>query len=94
MVPAARAAGLNTLAGLGFRGLDNDIRDPVIITGSTASRAHKLTPGQKDASRVLAVVRAPVEHGFAHLKIWRILTKLSPTPPAPPISCAPCSFDA
>ncbi|MEU2851817.1 hypothetical protein [Streptomyces syringium] len=31
-------------ADLGFRGPDNDIRDPVIVTGNTASRTHKLTP--------------------------------------------------
>jgi hypothetical protein len=42
-----RAAGLGALAGLGFRGLDNDILDPVIVTGYTASRTHKLTPGQR-----------------------------------------------
>ncbi|MFC8394538.1 transposase family protein [Streptomyces sp. NPDC057238] len=75
-----RAAGLGALAGLGFRGLDNDILDPVIVTGYTASRIHKLTPGQKDANRVLAIGRAPVEHGFAHLKNWRILTKLRTEP--------------
>ncbi|MFJ5834609.1 transposase family protein [Streptomyces sp. NPDC093089] len=75
-----RAAGLGALAGLGFRGLDNDIRDPVIITGYTASRTHKLTAGQKEANRVLAVGRAPVERGFAHLKNWRILTKLRTDP--------------
>lgn len=45
------------MADLGFRGLDNDILDPVIVTG-----------------------RAPVEHGFAHLKNWRILTKLRTDP--------------
>ncbi|GHE13780.1 transposase family protein [Streptomyces alanosinicus] len=84
-----RAAGLGALADLGFRGLDNDILDPVIVTGYTATRTHKLTPGQKEANRVLAVGRAPVEHGFAHLKNWRILTKLR-TAPAP-ASCAPCS---
>ncbi|MFE1408933.1 transposase family protein [Streptomyces sp. NPDC058770] len=70
------AAGLGALADLGFRGLDNDIRDPVIVTGYTASRTHKLTTAQKTANRVLAIGRAPVEHGFAHLKNWRILTKL------------------
>ncbi|WSZ44746.1 transposase family protein [Streptomyces sp. NBC_00868] len=75
-----RAAGLGALADLGFRGLDNDIRDPVIVTGYAASRTHKLTPGQKDANRVLAVGRAPVEHGFAHLKNWRILAKLRSDP--------------
>ncbi|MEU7075985.1 transposase family protein [Streptomyces narbonensis] len=75
-----RAAGLGALADLGFRGLDNDIRDPVIVTGYTASRTHKVTAGQKEANRVLAVGRAPVEHGFAHLKNWRILTKLRTDP--------------
>ncbi|MFF7369628.1 transposase family protein [Streptomyces tricolor] len=75
-----RAAGLGALADLGFRGLDNDIRDTVIVTGYTASRTHKLTAGQKEANRVLAVGRAPVEHGFAHLKNWRILTKLRTDP--------------
>ncbi|MFE3899365.1 transposase family protein [Streptomyces sp. NPDC059153] len=67
-------------ADLGFRGLDNDVRDPVIVTGFTATRAQKLTPGQKDANRVLATGRAPAEHGFAHLKNWRTLTKLRTDP--------------
>ncbi|MGQ4712898.1 transposase family protein [Streptomyces anulatus] len=71
-----RAVGLGALADLGFRGLDNNIHDPVIVTGYAATRTHKLTPGQKEANRVLAVGRAPVEHGFAHLKNWRILAKL------------------
>ncbi|MEV6962767.1 transposase family protein [Streptomyces sp. NPDC051207] len=75
-----QAAGLGALADLGFRGLDNDILDPVIVTGYTASRTHKLTPGQAEANRVLAVGRAPVEHGFAHLKNWRILTKRRTNP--------------
>ncbi|MER5775426.1 transposase family protein [Streptomyces sp. NPDC002039] len=76
----SRAAGLGALADLGFRGLDNDILDPVIVTGYIATRTHKLTRGQKEANRVLAVGRAPVEHGFAHLKNWRILTKLRTHP--------------
>jgi hypothetical protein len=75
-----RAAGLGALADLGFRGLDNDILDTVIVTGHTVSRTHKLTPGEKEANRVLAIGRAPVEHGFAHLKNWRILTKLRTDP--------------
>jgi hypothetical protein len=75
-----RAAGLGALADLGFRGLDNDILAPVIVTGYAASRTHKLTPGEKEANRVLAVGRAPVEHGFAHLKNWRILTRLRTEP--------------
>ncbi|SCE31576.1 MULTISPECIES: transposase family protein [unclassified Streptomyces] len=75
-----RAADLGALADLGFRGLDNDILYPVVVTGYIATRTHKLTPGQKEANRVLAVGRAPVEHGFAHLKNWRVLTKLRTDP--------------
>jgi hypothetical protein len=75
-----RAAGLGALADLGFRGLDNDILDPVVVTGYIATRTHKLTRGEKEANRVLAVGRAPVEHGFAHLKNWRVLTKLRTDP--------------
>ncbi|MEV6057949.1 transposase family protein [Streptomyces sp. NPDC052107] len=52
----------------------------MIVTGFTATHAHKLTPGQKTANRVLATGRAPVEHGFAHLKNWRTLTKLRTDP--------------
>ncbi|MEU9331503.1 transposase family protein [Streptomyces canus] len=80
MLAHLRVAGLGALADLGLRGLDNDIRDPVIVTGYAATRTHKLTAGQKEANRVLAVGRAPVEHGFAHLKNWRILTKLRTDP--------------
>lgn len=75
-----RAADLGALADLGFRGLDNDVLDPVIVTGFIATRTHKLTSGQKEANRVLAVGRAPVEHGFAHLKNWRTLTQLRTDP--------------
>ncbi|MEU0744625.1 transposase family protein [Streptomyces sp. NPDC006134] len=71
-----RAVGPGTLADLGFLGLDNNALDPVIVTGFHATRTHMLTPGQKTAHRVLAVGRAPVERGFAHLKNWRTLTKL------------------
>ncbi|MFD6183137.1 hypothetical protein [Streptomyces goshikiensis] len=56
------------LAGLGFRGLDNDILGPVIVTGCAATHIRKLTPGQKEANRVLSLRRAPVERGLAHLK--------------------------
>ncbi|MEU6890134.1 transposase family protein [Streptomyces viridosporus] len=71
-----RAAGLGALADLGFRGLDNDVRNPMIVTGFTAGRVHKLTPSRKTANRVLAVGCVPVERGFAPLKNWRTLTKL------------------
>ena len=44
------------------------------------TRARKLTTSEKEANRALAAARAPVEHGFAHLKNWRILTKLRTDP--------------
>ncbi|MGY0055136.1 transposase family protein [Streptomyces sp. LZ34] len=64
----------------------------MVVTGFKATRARNLTPAEKEANRVLAAGRAPVEHGFAHLKNWRILSKLCTDPPAPPTSCAPYSF--
>ncbi|MGW1410098.1 transposase family protein [Streptomyces sp. NPDC002403] len=39
-----RAAGLGALADLGFRGLDNDILAPVIVTGYTARRTRPSRP--------------------------------------------------
>jgi DDE superfamily endonuclease len=75
-----RAAGLGALADLGFLGLDDDPDDPVVVTGFKATRARKLTTSGKEANRALAAARAPVEHGFAHLKNWRILTKLRSDP--------------
>ncbi|MDQ0771770.1 hypothetical protein QF026_000236 [Streptomyces aurantiacus] len=58
----------------------DDPDDLVIVTGFKTTRYRKLTPGQKAANRVLAAGRAPVERGFAHLKNWRILTKLRTDP--------------
>jgi hypothetical protein len=75
-----RAAGLGALADLGFLGLDDDPDNPVVVTGFKATAARKLTTGQKTANRVLAAGRAPVEHGFAHLKNWRTITKLRTDP--------------
>lgn len=42
-----RAAGLGALADLGFLGLDDDSDAPVVVTGYKATRAAKLTPGQR-----------------------------------------------
>ncbi|MEU8502127.1 transposase family protein [Streptomyces lavendulae] len=53
---------------------------PVSRLPRPAGRTHKLTPDQKEANRVLAIGRAPVKHGFAHLKNWRILIKLRTEP--------------
>lgn len=82
LVEHLKAAGLGALADLGFLGVDkpDNPDDLVIVTGFKATRYRKLTAGQKEANRVLAAGRAPVEHGFAHLKNWRILTKLRTDP--------------
>ncbi|MFJ6437306.1 transposase family protein [Streptomyces sp. NPDC091416] len=73
---------------LGFLGLSGDSGDPMIVTGSEATHARKLTPGEKEANRVMAATRAPFEHGFGYLKTWRILTNSAPNPLAPPTLCA------
>ncbi|WSU55629.1 transposase [Streptomyces sp. NBC_01092] len=65
-----RAAGLGAIADLGFVGLDDSDpdADPAVITGCKAARNRPLTRGQKLTDKALAAVRAPIEHGFAHLK--------------------------
>lgn len=51
-----------------------------MITGYKAARNRPLTCGQKLSDKALAVVRVPVEHGFAHLKNWRVLGKVRTHP--------------
>ena len=77
-----RAAGLGAIADLGFVGLDDSgpDADPVVITGYKAARNRPLTRGQKLSNKALAAVRAPVEHGFAHLKNWRVLGRVRTDP--------------
>lgn len=54
--------------------------DPAVICGYKAARNRPLTRSQKLSNKALAAVRAPVEHGFAHLKNWRVLTKVRTDP--------------
>lgn len=75
-----RAAVLGARADLGFLALDDDPDAPVVVTGFQATRARKPTTSEKEANRALAAARAPVEHGFAHLKNWRVLTKFRTDP--------------
>ncbi|MFF4517264.1 transposase family protein [Streptomyces mirabilis] len=77
-----REAGLGAIADLGFVGLDDSgpDADPAVITGYKAARNRPLTRGQKLSNKALAAVRAPVEHGFAHLKNWRVLGKVRTDP--------------
>lgn len=87
-----RATGLGAWADLGFRGLDNDILDPVIVTGYTATRTHKLTPGKKEANRVLAVGRAPSSTASPTSRTGGPSPRSAPSLFGPPGSCEPCSF--
>ena len=80
IVDHLKAAGLGALADLGFLGLGDTGEDPVVVTGYRATKKRKLTTGQKTANKVISAARALVEHGFAHLKTWRILTKLRTDP--------------
>jgi hypothetical protein len=75
-------AGLGAIADLGFVGLDDSDpgTEPAVITRFKAARNRPLTRGQKLSHKVLAAVRAPVEHGFAHLKQWRVLGKVRTDP--------------
>ncbi|MFI1330964.1 transposase family protein [Streptomyces sp. NPDC020845] len=77
-----RAAGLGAIADLGFVGLDDSgpDADPAVITGYKAARNRPLARGQELSNKALAAVRAPVEHGFAHLKNWRVLGKVRTDP--------------
>ncbi|GGQ34531.1 hypothetical protein [Streptosporangium pseudovulgare] len=68
IVEHLKAAGLGALADLGFLGLDKDCNDQVVVTGHKATRARKLTTGQKTANRIIAAGSqrsrppAPVDH--------------------------------
>jgi hypothetical protein len=78
----SEAAVRGPIADLGFVGLDDGgpDADPALITGYKAAGNRPLTRGQKLSNTALAAVRAPVEHGFAHLKNWRVLGKVRTDP--------------
>jgi len=76
VVERLRAVELGAIGDLGFVGLDDDPDNPVVITGYKAARTKPLIPAKKQVNKLIASVRAVCEHAFAHLKNWRILTKL------------------
>jgi hypothetical protein len=78
--PGGARCGRAMIVGHGFLGLADTGEDPVVITGYRATKKRKLTTGQKTANKVISAARAAVEHGFAHLKAWRVLTKLRTDP--------------
>lgn len=48
----------------------------MVITDYKATRTKPLIPAKGRVNELIASVRAVCEHAFAHLKNWRILTKL------------------
>lgn len=68
---------LAAVADLGFVGLDEGAEEqPAVITGFKASGGKRLSSPKKIVNRLISSLRAPVEHGFASLKTFRILTKV------------------
>lgn len=89
-----RTAGLGALADLGFRGLDNDLLDPVIVTGYTVTRTHKLTPGQKTATASSLSDTPRPNTASPTSRTGGPSPNSASTPPAPPASFALCSTSA
>ncbi|MEV6315973.1 transposase family protein [Streptomyces sp. NPDC051776] len=52
----------------------------MVITGYKAARTKPLTSAKRPVNKLIASVRAVCEHAFAHLKNWRIITKLRLSP--------------
>ncbi|WP_369354655.1 transposase family protein [Streptomyces sp. cg2] len=76
LVGRLREAGSAAIADLGFVGLDDATGDPAVITGYKRPRGKKLPPAKKLVNELIAAERAVCDHAFAHLKNWRVLTKL------------------
>ncbi|MFD8007184.1 transposase family protein [Streptomyces mirabilis] len=76
LVGRLRAAGLAAIADLGLDGGGDDSSDPAVITGYKKLRGKKLPPAKKQVNQLIAAERAVCEHALAHLKNWRVLTRL------------------
>jgi hypothetical protein len=50
--------------------------NPTVMVGRRANSKHKLTPAEKTVNTLLARERVANEHAHAHLKNWRVLTRL------------------
>ncbi|MFF5213558.1 transposase family protein [Streptosporangium sp. NPDC000396] len=68
--------------GLHFLALTDERGRLIWISAARPRRTHDITAARHDhiVEHLKAAGRAPVEHGFAHLKTWRILTKLRTSP--------------
>lgn len=56
--------------------LDDQRDDPTVITGRRACRHHRLTRAEREVNALISAERAGNEHAHAHLKNWRVLTRL------------------
>lgn len=86
-----RAAGLGALADLGFRGLDNGVLDPLIVTGFHATRTHKLAPARRPPTASSPTDAHRSSTASPTSRIGGSSPNSAPNRPAPPASCAPCS---
>ncbi|WP_208835600.1 transposase family protein [Streptomyces alboniger] len=78
-IEGLRAAGLAEIADLGLVGLDDGggpDADPAVITGFKKPKGKQLSAARKLVDQLIAAERAVCEHTFAHLKNWRVLTRL------------------
>ncbi|MET7780723.1 hypothetical protein ABZT28_34150 [Streptomyces sp. NPDC005388] len=64
--PAGPPAG--AIGDLGFTGLDDDVDNPVVITGYKAARTKPLTSAKKQVNKLIASIRAVCAHSFAHMR--------------------------
>jgi len=55
---------------------DQPHTNPTVMVGRRGCTNHKLTPAEKHVNTLLAAERAGNEHAHAHLKNWRITTRL------------------
>lgn len=55
---------------------DQPTTNPTVMVGRRGCTNHTLTPAEKQVNALLAAERAGNEHAHAHLKNWRITTRL------------------
>jgi hypothetical protein len=55
---------------------DQPTTNPTVLTGRRGCRNHRLTTAEKLVNQLLSAERAGNEHAHAHLKNWRITTRI------------------
>jgi len=59
---------------LGFLGVKNDFPSHEIVMPKKKSKKKELTPEEKDDNRVISSIRVKVEHFFARVKSWFVVS--------------------